>query len=256
MSDNTGKFVWYEWMGGDVQKAVDFYRHVVGWEIAESGMAGFSYQIASIGRFGVAGLLATPPEAKAMGAPPCWTGYVYVEDVDAGAAKLKSAGGRIMREPMDIPQVGRFAIVADTQGAAFALFRDAGGNPPPPPPPQTAGLVGWRELHAADGKTAFDFYAGQFGWKEASQFDMGPMGVYRLFDIGGQQGGVMSKSPQGPGPCWLYYFNVEAADAAAARVAAKGGKVMHGPHEVPGGMWALQAVDGEGAMFGLVASKR
>ncbi len=256
MSGNTGKFVWYEWMGDNLPTAVGFYRHVVGWDIAESGMAGFPYQIASIGGYGVAGMLTTPPEAKAMGAPSCWTGYVYVENVDAAADKLKAAGGHAMRPPMDIPNVGRFAIVTDPQGAAFALFRDAGGNPPPAPPPETSGLVGWRELHAADGKAAFDFYASQFGWTEATQFDMGPMGVYRLFDIGGQQGGIMSKSPQGPGPCWLYYFNVEAADAAAARVTEKGGKVLHGPQEVPGGMWATQCVDHEGAMFGLVAPRR
>ncbi len=120
----------------------------------------------------------------------------------------------------------------------------------------TAGLVGWRELHAVDGETAFRFYADQFGWTEASQLDMGPMGIYRLFDRGGQQGGMMSKTPQGPGPCWLYYFNVEAADAASARVADKGGKVLFGPTEVPGGMWVLQCLDPEGAMFGLVAAKR
>jgi predicted enzyme related to lactoylglutathione lyase len=204
----------------------------------------------------VSGMLTIPPEAKAMGAPPCWTGYLWVEDVDAATDKLKAAGGHVMRPPMDIPNIGRFAIVTDPQGAPFALFRDAGGNPPPAPPPNTAGLSGWRELHAADGAAAFAFYAGQFGWTEASQFDMGPMGVYRLWDKGGQQGGMMTKAAQAPGPFWLYYFLVEAADAAAARVTDKGGKVMHGPHEVPGGMWAMQCVDPEGAWFGLVASKR
>jgi len=254
MSDNVGKFVWCEWMGADLKGAVEFYRRVVGWNIAETGMANLSYWIASVGGHGVGGMLTTPAEAR--GAPPCWTGYVYVDDVDAAAGKLKLAGGSVMRAPMDIPQVGRFAIVADSQGAVFALFKDAGGTPPPTPAPGTPGLVGWRELHAIDGKAAFDFYAGQFGWKEASQFDMGPMGAYRIFDSGGQQGGVMSKSPQGPGPCWLYYFIVEAADAAAARVTENGGKLLHGPHEVPGGMFAMQCADREGAMFGLVAAKR
>ena len=253
MGDNTGKFVWYEWMGADIDGAVDFYRHVVGWDIAETSMAGFSYQIASVGGYGVGGLLRTPPGAE--GAPSCWTGYVWVENVDAGLVKLKAAGGRAMREAWDIPHVGRLAIVADPQGAGFALFRDAGGDPPLAPPPQTPGLIGWRELHARDGKAAFDFYAGQFGWTEATQFDMGPMGVYRLFDNGAQQGGMMSMHPPG-GPLWLYYFNVEAADAACARVTAKGGKVLNGPHEVPGPMWATQCADCEGAMFGLVAPKR
>ncbi len=108
-----------------------FYGHVVGWKFGDPGMAGFPYKIGAVEGYGVVGMMTIPAEAKAMGAPPCWTGYVWVEDVDAAAAKLKAAGGRVMREPMDIPNVGRFAIVTDAQGAPFALFRDAGGNPPP-----------------------------------------------------------------------------------------------------------------------------
>ena len=254
MSDNNGKFVWYEWMGADLQGASDFYAHVVGWKMGDPGMASFPYKVGSVSDWGVVGMLTTPDEAK--GTPPCWTGYVRVENVDAGFEKLKAAGGRAIRPPMDIPNVGRFALVTDPQGAAFMLFREAGVNPAPEPTPETPGLVGWRELHAGDGKAALDFYAGQFGWTEASQLDMGPMGIYRLFDVGGQQGGVMTKSAEGPGPCWLYYFNVDAADAAGARVTSKGGKVLNGPQQVPGGQWVTQCVDREGAMFGLVAPKR
>ena len=254
MGDNTGKFVWCEWMGQDVGGAVEFYRHVIGWDIAESDMAGFPYNIASVGAYGVAGLFPTPPEAA--GSPPCWTGYIWVENVDTATERLKAAGGRVMRPPMDIPNVGRMAIVTDPQSAPFALFRDAGGNPPPAPPPLTPGMPGWRELHAGEGASAFAFYAEQFGWREDRQLDMGPMGVYRIFDRDGEQGGVMSKAPQGPGPCWLYYFMVDAADAAAARVKAMGGKVLHGPHEVPGGMWATQCADREGALFGTVATQK
>ena len=254
MTDNTGKFVWYEYMGANIAAAAEFYRNVVGWEIAETGMAGFPYQIASVAGSGVAGMMTTPDDAKAMGVPSCWTAYIWVPDVDAGVEKLKASGGHVMKGPMDIPNVGRCAIVADNQGAPFAMFRDLGGDPPPPPAPGTPGLVGWRELHAANGEAALAFYVSQFGWKEDRQHDMGPMGIYRIFDVGGQQGGIMTKMAQTPGPCWLYYFNVEAADAAGARVTAGGGKVMNGPHQVPGGLWVTQAVDREGAMFGLVSA--
>src|ERR1700761_3349998 len=202
MSDNTSKFVWYEYMGDDLPGAVEFYRKVVGWDIAENNMAGFPYQIASVGGFGVAGMLKTPDDAKAMNAPSCWTGYVYVEDVDKGVAKLEAGGGKNFKGPFDIPHVGRFAIVADSQGTMFAVFRDAGGDPPPAPAPGTPGLVGWRELHAVDGEQALAFYSGQFGWKQDRVHDMGPMGLYRLFDVGGQQGGIMTRMPGFPGSCW------------------------------------------------------
>jgi uncharacterized protein len=255
----VGKFVWYEWMGEDVKAAATFYSHVVGWNAKDSGMPGMDYTIVSAGDYGVAGMMAIPEEAKAMGAPPCWTGYVWVDDVDAAAAKLTSAGGSVKRPGTDIPGVGRFAVVTDPQGAFFMLFRGVGENPPPPAAPDTPGLVGWRELHAGNGATAFDFYASQFGWTKRSAMDMGEMGVYQLFTFAGGEidyGGMMTRMPQTPGPFWLYYFNVSALDDAAKRIEAKGGKILTGPMEVPGGQWVLHAMDPERAMFAMVAPKR
>jgi len=254
MSEHLGQFVWYEWMGADLERAAEFYAHVAGWKVGDPGMASFPYKVASVDGYGVAGMLNTPAEAKGM--PPCWTGYIAVENVDAAVAKLKTAGGQAMRAPWDIPNIGRVAVVADAQGAPFMLFRSAEGAQMPPAPPQgTPGLVGWRELHAADAKTAMGFYAGRFGWREDRQHEMGPMGVYRIFKIGDQEGGMWTKAPERPGPTWLFYFNVEAADAANARVVAKGGKAVNGPHQVPGGLFVTQCLDPEGAMFGLVAAK-
>ena len=96
---------------------------------------GRPYTILSAGDYGVAGAMTIPAEAKAMGARPCWSGYVWVEDVDKAAAKLTAAGGSVKRPPGDIPGVGRFAVVADPHGAFFMLFRDAGGLRRPRPPP-------------------------------------------------------------------------------------------------------------------------
>jgi predicted enzyme related to lactoylglutathione lyase len=252
-----GKFVWYEYMGHDLDAAADFYAGVVGWSLADPGMAPFAYKVASAGGYPVAGLMTIPDDAKAMGAPPCWTGYVYVEDVDAALPGLTAAGGRLKKGPMDIPGVGRFAVVADPHGAMFMLFRDAGGNPPPPPDPNSPGLVGWRELHAGDGAAALAFYGDQFGWKHQSDFDMGPMGKYHLFESApGQGGGMMTRMPQTPGPFWLYYFNVDAIDAAVERVKAKGGQIAHGPMEVPTGQWVVHGVDPQGALFALVSPQR
>lgn len=257
MSENVGKFVWYEYMGHDVAAAAEFYGAVVGWTFMDTGMAGFPYKIACVGTHGVAGMMVIPDDAKAMGAPPCWTGYVYVDDVDAAAAKLKAAGGSVKKGPMDIPNVGRMAIVTDPHGAYFALFRDVGGNPPPPPKPNTPGLVGWRELHAGDGAAALAFYSDEFGWSKTSEFNMGPIGIYHLFESHpGQPGGMMTKMPNDPGPFWLYYFNVEAADAAIDRIKAAGGAVVNGPEQVPTGQWVVQAADPQGAFFALLALHR
>ncbi len=254
---HKGKFVWYEYMGNDLDAAVDFYKRVVpGWTMSDSGMTSFPYKIASVGSHGVAGFLTIPEPAKAMGAPPCWTGYIWVEDVDAALPELEKAGGSLKNGPMDIPGIGRFAVVADPYGAMFTIFRDASSNPNPAPAPDTEGMFGWRELHAGDGKGALDFYISQFGWKKESEFDMGSMGVYHLFHTGFEQGGIMTKAPQVPGPFWLYYIHVDALDAAIERIKANGGNVAHGPTQVPGGQWVVQAIDPQGGFFALVASKR
>ena len=52
---------------------------------------------------------------------------------------------------------------------------------------------------------------------------------------------MMTRTPQTPMSFWLYYFNVDGVDAAAERIKAKGGKIVNGPHEVPGGQWIVQA---------------
>jgi predicted enzyme related to lactoylglutathione lyase len=253
----TGKFTWYEYMGDDLAGAADFYAHVVGWTVKDMSMADFAYRVGSVGEYGVVGMMQIPADAKAMGAPACWTGYIWVRDVDAACVKLVAEGGQVMRPAMDIAGVGRFAVVSDPQGAPFIFFRDSGGHPPAAPAANTPGLVGWHELATTDGAAALKFYTDTFGWKKDSEFNMGPMGVYNLFSTGhGEFGGIFSKRPDMPGPFWLYYFNVEAIDAGVERLTAKGGKVINGPMEVPGGMWIIQAVDNQGAFFALVAAKR
>ena len=262
MSSAQGKFVWYDVMTTDTEAAEAFYKKVVGWEAKDSGMTERYYGIFSKDAAMVAGCMPIPDDAKAMGAKPAWMGYIGVDDVDDAARRVTAAGGKIMRPPADIPNVGRFAVAADPQGAGFMLFKGASDQQPAPVPPMKTGHVGWHELHAGDGKTAFDFYGNLFGWTKTTAMDMGPMGTYQMFSNGqmegmgdGSVGGMMTKMPQTPMPHWLYYFAADAIDQAAARVKAAGGQVLNGPMEVPGGMWTIQCLDPQGAMFAMVGPK-
>jgi uncharacterized protein len=120
--------------------------------------------------------------------------------------------------------------------------------------PMAQGHIGWHELHAGDGEKAFAFYSGLFGWTKGEAMDMGAMGKYQLFNAkSGQQGGMMTKTPQTPAPFWLYYFNVDAIDAAMERVKAAGGKIVNGPMQVPTDRWIVQGLDPQGATFALLA---
>jgi predicted enzyme related to lactoylglutathione lyase len=119
------------------------------------------------------------------------------------------------------------------------------------------GHTGWHELYAIDIEAVFPFYQGLFGWTEADVVDMGPMGKYQLFATGGHPvGGMMNKPAVVPAPVWQFYFNVPSADQAVAKIEAGGGKVLHGPQEVPGGSWIVQGLDPQGAVFAVVAPKR
>lgn len=257
MSTLPSKFVWYDVMTTDTRAAEAFYKSVIGWDARDSGMADQSYTIFSMGPAMVAGLMPIPEEARAMGARPCWMGYVGVDDVDACAERLKAAGGTVHRPPADIPGVGRFCVVADPDGAAFILFKGDGEAQNPPAPPMTPGHIGWHELQAGKLESAFAFYSGLFGWTKTEAIDMGPIGVYQIFATGGAAvGGMMNKMPEAPAPFWLYYFNVEALDAAVARVTQGGGKTLMEPQQVPGGSWIIQCLDPQGAMFAMVAQKR
>jgi hypothetical protein len=80
--------------------------------------------------------------------------------------------------PDDIPNVGRFAMLADPGGAMFYLLTPfPREDVPPPAEPTTPGLVSWHELYSSIGEeAAFAFYSGQFGWETVELMDMGPMG--------------------------------------------------------------------------------
>jgi hypothetical protein len=248
-------FVWYELATSDVTAAKAFYAKVVGWSAQDMPMPGMTYTLLSVGATQVGGMMAVPEEARNAGMKPCWVGYVGVDDADGAAAKVKRLGGKILKEPTDIPGVGRFAVVTDPQGAAFNLFKptQAGERVVSTEP----GHIGWHELHTTDWPKAFEFYGEMFGWLKGDAVDMGPMGTYQLINVGGTPTGAMFNSPAAQAArFWLYYFNVGDIDAAAKRVSDGGGKITFGPQEVPGGGWIVQAADPQGAAFALLGSRK
>jgi predicted enzyme related to lactoylglutathione lyase len=258
----TDKFIWYELMTTDQEAAIAFYGAVVGWTAADhenSGSGGMRYSILSAGERGMGGMMQLTDEMRAGGARPGWVGYIGVADTDSAAADVTDSGGSILMGPDDIPNVGRFAMVADPGGAPFYLLTpNPRDDEPPPAEPNTPGLVGWHELYASQGQeAAFSFYSGRFGWETMHEMDMGPMGVYRIFGADGiQMGGMMDKPENIPVSAWGFYFNVDGIDAAIERIKANGGEVRMGPHDVPGGSWIVQASDPQGASFALVSPTR
>lgn len=253
-----GSFFWYDVMTTDTKAAAKFYGDVVGWTAQSAGTPQIEYSVFNAGMRGIAGLMPLPEEYARMGGRPAWMGYILVEDVDAMAARIQAEGGKLHRGPFTVPGVIRIAVVSDPQGAGFLIAKPLVEDAPPPLAPGTPGTIGWHELYAVDWPSAFAFYEKLFSWTKSDAINMGPMDTYQLFKTGGEYaaGGMMTKPAAIPVPYWGYYFNVDALDAAAARVTAGGGKILNGPMEVPGPMWVVNCMDPQGAVFSLVAPKR
>ncbi len=249
-----GKFAWYELMTSDTKAAGKFYSDVVGWTTQEQpSNDGMGYTTFNLGEVGIAGMLKLEGHTG-------WIGYIHVDDVDAHAQKVVEAGGKLWKGPVDVPGMLRFAIMSDPQGAAIALFTPNPAMPSPQrPEPPAVGTIGWHELSTSDLDAGFDFYQKLFGWTKLSDMDMGPMGVYRIFDQGdGKEmgdGGMMAKPEHMPVSNWGFYFHVDSIGAAVKRVNAGGGKVLNGPMQVPGGAWVINGQDPQGAHFSLVSDK-
>jgi hypothetical protein len=255
MATNTGRFVWYEDLAKDPKAAIDFYSDVVGWKTQPfEGNKDYVMWVGSQGPLG--GVMKLPDEVAKMGAPPHWMAHVEVENVDATAAQAKKLGGKVHKEPEDIPTVGRFAVIGDPQGAFISIFT----------PTSTmelhdtskAGEFCWNELLTSDGTAAFKFYSQLFGWKIIQDMDMGPMGTYHVFGIGDRQMGGMMTTPKGSPmpPMWIYYAETPDLDAALARAKKRGATVMNGPMDVPGGGRIAQLKDPQGAAFALHQAPR
>jgi len=248
-----GKFGWYELMTSDTEAAGKFYSSVVGWTTKEMPASdGPAYTTFNLGDAGMAGMLK-------LDGYTAWIGYIAVDDVDAHIEKIVEAGGKLWRPATDIPGMLRFAVMSDPQGAAFVVFTPNPAMPSPQrPEPPASGTISWHELYTTDLEAGFGFYSELFGWSKVTDMDMGPMGLYRIFDQGDHKemgdGGMMTKAPQIPVSCWTFYFSVDSIKAAIGRVEAGGGKVVNGPNPVPGGSWIVNAQDPLGAMFSLVSS--
>ena len=254
MTNAASEFIWYELMTGDAQAAADFYGAVVGWTTREFE-PGADYRILAAPDADVGGLMPPPPDRANL--PAAWFGYIGVEDVDAKAREILAAGGAQHVPPTDIPGVGRFAVLADPQGVIFYIMRGAMEGASTAFKPNAVGHCQWNELNTTDPAAALAFYTRAFGWQKGDVMPMGEMGDYQFINIGEQMiGAVMGQPPGSPPPNWTFYFGVDDIDRAAKAVADKGGTILHGPAEVPGGDHIIIVNDPQGAMVGFVGPRR
>jgi predicted enzyme related to lactoylglutathione lyase len=263
--DPTGAFIWYELMTTDPEGAKAFYDKVVGWDIGQGEAAYNGYRMINRKDGGFAGgVLPLTFEMQQHGARPTWLGYLYVPDVDQAIGKIEAAGGKALMPAMDIPNVGRIAMLTDPQGAPFYVMKPI---PPQGDPNAESDVfsataeqrVGWNELSTTDAAGALDFYTSQFGWEKGDVMPMGEAGDYRFINRRGQMLGAIF--PSGAGafkdepPHWRFYIRVPSISAAKTAAEQAGGTIRVEPMEVPGGDHILIGTDPQGAEFSLVGGR-
>lgn len=259
MTNPHGSWIWYELMTPDSHAARAFYEGVVGWRIDAESMApgGTEYRLLHAADGDVGGVLTLDAAMLAAGAKPAWLGYIGVTDVDATVDRLKAAGGSVHVPPTDIPDTGRFAMVADPQGVPFYLMRGFSDRASTACSRTETGHVSWNELQTSDADAGFAFYADLFGWAKAGGMPM-PWGEYSFLTGTGTAepwGAIMPREKAEHPVGWTYYFRVPDIEAAHAAVRALGGTALSDPMTVPGGDRVFHAIDPQGAGFGLVASQ-
>ena len=239
-----GTFCWTDLGTSDLAGATTFYTGLFGWRTdVLPGQEAGDYTLL---RMGDALVAACYPAGASQ--DPVWLSYVSVEDADATAARAAELGGTVLREAVDIASSGRMALLADPTGAVFAAWqpRDHAGaelvNDP--------GALVLNQLNTDDPEAAQRFYTDLFGWRvEYTGTD--EQAYWGLYNGETLNAGMMALPQDTPAPPhWLVYFTVREVDAAAARIADLGGRVMVAPLAIPSGR-ILVAADPQGAVFAL-----
>lgn len=224
----TGRIFWHELVTGDVQRAVGFYGELFGWRSRAMDMGpGGTYTLLSIGDVDVGGIAPANPGQT----HPHWLGYISTPDVDATAKLAKSLGATIAVPPTDIPNIGRFTLLLDPQGAPIApmtaLEEKAEVDKP------AVGTFCWDELLSSDQDASVAFHTKLFGF-QTKAMDMGPMGTYQVLAQGEKQRGGVMKAPPGVPTHWLAYVVVDDVDASAARAKKLGARIVAEASDIPG----------------------
>jgi predicted enzyme related to lactoylglutathione lyase len=247
---NTGRFSWHELMSTNVEQAAKFYTSLFGWTVQEMPMGPMgTYRIFLQGDTRVGGAMATPP-----GVPSNWLTYVSTDNTDQTTKKAEEMGGKVMAPPTTVPDMLRFSVVIDPQGAAFGILQPIGAPPPAPadgPPP--IGTFVWDELHTKDQDAAGKYYGALFGWTgKVGEGD--PMKYWHWMNAGKDIGGMMTLMQPNVPPHWLGYVAVSDVDAMTKKTKELGGKVLMEPMDVPKvGKFSI-VQDPTGAAFALYRS--
>lgn len=242
-----GKFVWRDLVTEDPDAVKPFYAALFGWQFEEGRALGAPYTLVKSGGQYIAGISKTRrPQADQPVSQ--WLSFMSVADVDRAVEQTRAAGGSLVAGPLDLPNVGRGAVVVDPDGAPLGLLRSSIGDPADTAAP-TLNRFLWTEHLSRNPQTSADFYASLAGF-EVRKVDFGGRPYWVL--VKGRERAALLRNPIAVDrPIWLPYVRVEDPAASAARAAQLGGRVLLAPRaDLRNGTLALIA-DPTGAVLAL-----
>lgn len=247
-----GEVVWRDLMSLDVERSRDFFQAVFGWEIEEWRMpTGDVYQMFKQGEKTFGGVV---PLDKEHGMSSHWISYHKVDDVDERCARATDLGATIGVEPTDIPDIGRFAVVGDPQGAWFSLFSSSNPDGVDDPAAGAHGSVTWTELQTSDPDAATNFYSRLFELStETVEMEYGPYTTLKAGET--MIGGIGRKPEELPVSAWVTYFETSDVDKTIAEIEQLGGTVTAPAMDIPGVGRIGWAVDPAGTSFAFMTSE-
>ena len=251
----AGSFCWVELATTDQNAAKTFYTSLFGWAVEDSPMGPSAfYSMFKLSGRNTGAAYTLSQDQRAQGVPPNWMIYVAVENADQSVAKAAQAGGTVHAPAFDVMDFGRMAVLQDPTGGVFSLWQ--------PKSHSGIGITGdntfcWADLSTPDPDRAGKFYSGLFGW-QLSKDEKDPSGYIHIKNGEHFIGGIppaQHRNPNAP-PHWLVYFQVADAEAATAKAAQLGGKVLMPTRKMENvGTWSIVA-DPQGAVFSLFKSAR
>jgi predicted enzyme related to lactoylglutathione lyase len=260
---------WVDTSHPDPDAAAEFYGGLFGWEFEDVMPEGSNAKYL-IGRIRGLDAGAIGGQQEGDPGPPRWNTYIWVDNADETAEKVKEAGGTVLMEPFDVMEAGRMAVSADPEGAAFCVWqaKENKGSQVV----NEHGSVNFNGLNTRDVEGAKRFYGAVFGWQTLDLGNGGlmwtlpgygdhleqlnPGTLAGMKEMGGPEGfenvvaalGALGDDQPDTPPHWNVTFAVDDADASAERAGELGGRVIMGPFDAP---WVRMAIvsDPQGAMF-------
>jgi hypothetical protein len=224
---HPGKFVWYDLLTDKVPEVKKFYNELFGWQYEGEDKANAPYTLIKYNGRSIAGIIYTDLKKELNESQ--WISYLSVPDVDRAFEFTGSRGGTLYRQPWELADRGRVAVVSDPQGALFVLFRANGGDPADAQPGFNEWL--WTELLTTDPLAAVGFYDELAGFEHETTEITENHQYYVLKKDTRPRAGVVKNPWETVSPNWLPYIRVEDPARLVGKVESLGGKVILAPRE-------------------------